>query len=54
MRLHRNGGQGEEEACPRATDRPLLINFGSDRLARTSMRSPTKEPGGKHEREGAK
>lgn len=29
----RGTGGGEEEACPRATDRPLLINFGSDRLA---------------------
>lgn len=38
-------GGGGSEACPRAVDRPLLINFGSDRLARTRMAIDKGDPG---------
>jgi len=41
------------EACPRAADRPLLINFGSDRPARTRM-TLDKEARGRGETERRK
>jgi len=41
------------EACPRAADRPLLINFGSDRPARTRM-TLDKEARGRAETERRK
>jgi len=41
------------EVCPRAADRPLLINFGSDRPARTRM-TLDKEARGRGEMERRK